>query len=85
MDARPHGIGIGLLGLSLLDRARELLLDLADPGVEAILIDLPNHDLPAGLGADLGDSVPHQPAADDAYLAYLHTISFSRGRDGRGA
>ncbi len=66
------GVGLGLLHLALLDRPAELLLDLAETLVEHVLVDLADDDVPARLGADLGDSVAHQPAAEDANLAYLH-------------
>ena len=65
-------VGLGLLHPGLLDRARKLLLDLAHARVEALLIHLADHHLPAGLRADLGDAVPHQAAADDANLLDLH-------------
>jgi hypothetical protein len=65
-------IRVGLLELPLLDRAGELLLDLRESVVERRLIRLANHDVPAGLGTDLRDAMPHEAAADDANLADLH-------------
>ena len=64
---RPRdGVGVALLELALLDRARELLLDLADALGEAVVVDLPQHDVVARLRDDLCDSMPHQAGAEDA-------------------
>ena len=64
---RPRdGVGVGLLELALLDRAAELLLDLADALGEALVVDLAEHDVVARLRGDLGDAVPHQPGAEHA-------------------
>ena len=72
LDAASHRVGVALLRLALLDRAGELLLDLADAAVELLLAHLAHHDVPARLGADLGDPVAHQAAAEDTNLADLH-------------
>jgi len=72
MDAAARLVGGRLLELALLDRARQLLLDLAEPLVERALVGLAHDDVVAGLGRDLGDSVAHQPAADDAHLLDVH-------------
>ena len=72
LDTAANPIGVGLLHLPLLDRARQLLLDLAHAGVELLLRYLADDDVPAGLCADLGDPVPHQAAADYSYLLDLH-------------
>ena len=74
-DPAEHRVGLGLLHLALLDRARELLVDLAHALVELPLVDLPNHDVPPLLGADLRDPVAHQAAAQDADLADRHNRS----------
>ena len=74
-DAAEHGVRLRLLHPALLDRAAELLLDLAHPLVERPLIDLPHDDVPTRLGADLGDPVAHEPAAHDADLADRHIRS----------
>jgi glycosyltransferase involved in cell wall biosynthesis len=66
----PPARGVSVLGrrLALLDRARELLLDLADALVQRALVDLADHDLEARLRRDLGDAVAHEPAAENADL-----------------
>src|SRR5205085_5784350 len=71
-DALADRIRVGLLGLALLHGAGQLLLDLPDAGGEPILIDLADHDLPSGLGADLADPVAHQAAAENSNLPDLH-------------
>ncbi len=75
LDAAADGVGVGLLHLPLLDRAGELLVDLADPAVELLLARLADHDVPARLGADLGDAVAHQAAAEHSNLADLHPFT----------
>ena len=65
-DPAARGVGVGLLELALLDRARELLLDLADARGEPVVVDLAQHDVVARLRGDLGDAVPHQPGAEHA-------------------
>jgi hypothetical protein len=65
-DPPAHRVGVGLLELALLDRPRELLLDLADALREAVVVDLAEHDVVARLRGDLGDAVPHQPGAEHA-------------------
>ncbi len=67
-DAPAHRVGVLLRGLALLDRARELLLDLADALRERRLVDLAQHDLVAGLRRHLRDPVPHQPGPEHAHL-----------------
>ncbi len=75
LDPPAHGIGVRLLELALLDRARKLLLDLCEPLVELILRDLDDHDVPAALlRAHLGDPVPHEAATDDADRLDLHAL-----------
>ena len=70
---RPRdGVGVGLLELAALHRARELLLDLSEAAVECRLIDLADHDVVAGLRGDLRDAVAHQAAADHSHLLDLH-------------
>ena len=71
-DAPAHGVGLGLLDAALLDRAGELLLDAPDALVEAILVDLAQDYLIAGLGGDLRDAVPHQTRSEHAHLRDLH-------------
>ena len=75
-DPAADRVGVRLLELALLDRAAELLLDLAEALVEGALVGLDHDDVPAGLGADLGDPVPHQPAAEYSYLRDLHAETF---------
>ena len=61
-------VGVGLLGLALLDRPRELLLDLADALLELGLVDLAQHDVVARLGRHLGDAVAHQARTEHSDL-----------------
>ena len=44
------------------------------PAVELVLVDLAQDDVPARLGADLGDPVAHQAAADNSNLADRHVL-----------
>ena len=78
MDAPAHRVGVLLRGLALLDRARELLLDLADALLQGRVVDLAQHDLVAGLRRHLRDPVAHQPGSEHAHLLDLllrHTSS----------
>ncbi len=70
-DAAADGVGVGLLELALLDRARELLLDLAHALGEPVVVDLAQDDVVARLRGHLCDSVPHQAGAEDADLLDL--------------
>ena len=65
-DPAACRVGVALLELALLDRAGELLLDLADAASEAIVVDLAQHDVIAGLRDDLCDSMSHEAGAEDA-------------------
>jgi hypothetical protein len=76
-DPPAHGVGVGLLELALLDRAAELLLDLAETLVQRALVGFHHDDVPAGLGADLRDPVAHQAAAHYSYLRDLHSPAAS--------
>ena len=67
-------VGRRLLHLALLDRSRELLFDLPDRLVEAVLVDLAEDDLIPGLGGDLGNPMPHQPPAGDSNFLDIHTL-----------
>src|SRR5262249_30513386 len=71
-DPAADSLRLGLLHPALLHRTGELLLDLRDPLVQGLLVELPHRHLPALLSADLGDAVAHEPAAHDADLADRH-------------
>ena len=71
-DPPADRVGVGLLHLALVDRPGELLLDLGHALVELLLVQLAHDDVPAGLGADLGDPVAHQAAAENADRLDLH-------------
>ena len=71
-DALASGVRVGLLQPALLDAAGQLLLDPPDALVEPLLVDLAQHDVPAGLSRDLRDPVAHEPSAEDAHLRDLH-------------
>ena len=71
LDARAHRVGVLLDGLALLDGARELLLDLADPLRQSRVVDLAQHDLVAGLRGHLRDAVAHQSGSEHAHLLDL--------------
>ena len=50
---------------------------LSQSAIELLLVELAYHDVVPGLGRDLGDSVAHQPAADDPNLLDVHVASRS--------
>ena len=72
LDPAAHLVGGGLLHLALLDRAAELLLDLADALAEAIVVHLAQHHVVAGLGRDLGDAMAHEASARHTHFRDLH-------------
>ncbi len=82
VNARPDCVGLLLGALALLDRARQLLLDLADALRERRLVHLAQHHLVAGLRGHLGDAVAHQPRSEHAHLLDLlrHVATSARFR-----
>ena len=72
LDPAAHRVGVGLLHLALLDRAAELLLDLADALLERRVVDLAEHDVVARLRAHLRDAVAHEPGAEHSHLVDVH-------------
>jgi hypothetical protein len=71
-DPAADGVGVALLELALLDRAPELLLDLAEALVELVLGELTHHHVVAGLRRHLRDPVAHQPTAEHPDPLDLH-------------
>ena len=68
LDAGADRRGVLRRRPALVDRAVEQRTDGRQAAVERALIGVEQHDVVAGLGGDLGDSVPHEPGAHDADL-----------------
>ena len=79
-DPRERRGALGLVHLALGDLAREQAVDGREPGAQALLGDVAEHDVHPRLGADLGDAVAHLPGADDANLVDHEGHFFIRRR-----
>ena len=84
LDPGADGVGLVALHPALLHGPGKLLLDLADALADLVVVDFAHDDVPARLGADLGDPVAHQATTDDSNLADCHVLLGLLVCQGRG-
>ncbi len=80
MQAGERRIALGGMELAFLNQTVEAPLDVLDPAVDEVVVDLPDRHVEASGDRGLGDAGSHQAGAGNVELFDRHAFSFSTSR-----